>query len=85
MLHLHYEFIRSIRLGDLELYIYCLPRITDYFFTFNRRNNARWLARYHDNLLKLSERHNRMFMMDSRKAALVLKEPKRIFQGFQLI
>ena len=35
MLHLFHEFIRSIRLGDLELYIYCLPRITNYFFTFN--------------------------------------------------
>ena len=55
MLHLYYDFTRSIREGDLELYIYCLPFLADYFFVFNHHNYARWLVRYHDNLLKLSE------------------------------
>ena len=84
MIHLYHEFIRSIRLGDLELYIYCLPRITNYFFTFNHPNYARWLVRYHDNLLKLSETH-KDDMMNSRKAVLALKEPKIVFQVFRLI
>ena len=84
MIHLYHEFIRSIRLGDLELYIYCLPRITNYFFTFNHPNYARWLVRYHDNLLKLSETY-KDDMMNSRKAVLALKEPKIIFQVFRLI
>ena len=61
MLHLYHEFVRSIRLGDLDLYIYGLPRITNYFFTFNHPNYARWLVRYHDNLLKLSETHKDVY------------------------
>ena len=57
MIHLYHEFIRSIRIGDLELYIYCLPRIGIIFFAFNHPNYARWIVMYHDNLLKLRETH----------------------------
>ena len=32
-------------------------QITNYFFTFNQPNYARWLVQYHDNLLMLSETH----------------------------
>ena len=84
MLHLYHEFIRSIRLGDLELYIYGLPRITNYFFTFNHPNYARWLVRYHDNLLKLSETHKDVYD-EFKKDCFGIKKRKRIFQGFQLI
>ena len=82
MLQLYHEFIRSIRLGDLELYICCLPRITNYFFTFNHPNYAGWLMRYHDNLLKLSEIHKDVY--DEFKKGCFNKA-KTIFQGFQLI
>ena len=44
MLHLYHEFIRSIRSGDLELYIYCLLRISNCFFNFKYPNYARWLV-----------------------------------------
>ena len=84
MLHLYHEFIRSIRLGDLELYIYGLPRITNYFFTFNHPNYARWLVRYHDNLLKLSETHKDVYD-EFKKGCFGIKKLKLIFQGFQLI
>ena len=80
MLHLYHEFIRSIRLGDLELYIHGLPQITNYFCTFNHPNYARWLVRYHDNLLKLRKTHKGVY--DEFKKDLVLKELKLIFQGF---
>ena len=53
MVQLYHEFIRSIRTGRLELYIFCLERSSDCFFTFNHPSYARWLVRYHDNLLKL--------------------------------
>ena len=56
MLHLYHEFIRSIRSGDLELYI-CLLRIINCFFNFNHPNYTRWLVQYHDNFLKLSKTH----------------------------
>ena len=45
----------------MELYIYGLPQVTNYFFTFNHSNYARWLERYHDNLLKLSETYKDVY------------------------
>ena len=53
MVQLYHEFIRSIRTGGLELYIFCLERSSDCFFTFKHPSYARWLVRYHDNYLKL--------------------------------
>ena len=38
MWHLYHEFSRSIRTGDLDLYIYCLQRMTALFFIFNHQN-----------------------------------------------
>ena len=78
MLHLYHEFIRSIRLGDLELYIYCLPRINYYFFTFNHPNYARLLVRYHDNLLKLSETHKDVYD-EFKKGCFGIKRTKKDF------
>ena len=72
-----HEFIRSIRLGDLELYIYCLPRITNYFFTFNHPNYGRWLVRYH-NLLKLSETQKNVYDL-FKKGCFGIKRTKMDF------
>ena len=57
MIHLYHEFIRSIRVGNIELYTYCLPKIGNLFFAFNHPNYARWLVRYHNNILKLRKTH----------------------------
>ena len=46
MLHLYHEFLRSIRAGDLDLYIYCLQRMTALFFTFNHQNYSHWLTQF---------------------------------------
>ena len=83
MLHLYHEFIRSIRLGDLELYIYGLPRITNYFFTFNHPNYARWLVRYHDNLLKLSETHKDVYD-EFKKDCFGIKRTKKDFSRLRI-
>ena len=53
MVQLYYHFIRSIRTGDSELYIFCLERLSDHCFPFNQPNYARWLVLYHNNPLKL--------------------------------
>ena len=50
-------FNRSVRTGDFQLYLYCLPKLSEYFFVFNHLNYARWILRYHDNLLQLSTSH----------------------------
>ena len=84
MLHLYHEFIRSIRLGDLELYIYGLPQITNYFFTFNHPNYARWLVRYHDDLLKLSETH-KDFYDEFKKGCFGIKRTKKDFSRILIV
>ncbi|KYN19746.1 hypothetical protein ALC57_07899 [Trachymyrmex cornetzi] len=50
-------FSRSIRTGHFELYCYILPKINNLFFPFNQMNYARWLVRYHNNLLIVDETH----------------------------
>ena len=61
MMKLYHLFTRSVRVGDLDLFIYCLSKLTNYFFALNRINYARWLIRYHDNLLKVSNTHPAVF------------------------
>ena len=57
MIHLYHEFSQIIRTGDLKLYIFRLPHLTDYFFAFNHPNYARWIVLFHDNLMKLHLSH----------------------------
>ena len=61
MLHLSHEFSRSIRTGDLDLYIYYLQRMTALFFTFNHQNYSRWHTVYHEKLLKLKNSHTKIY------------------------
>ena len=78
LIHLYHEFIRSIREGDFELYVYCLPRIANMFFTFNQPNYARWTVRYHDNLLKLEETHPAVFQ-NFKRGLFSIKRTKKPF------
>ena len=41
LIHLYHNFTRSVRTGDLELYISCLPESTNIFFAINQLNYAR--------------------------------------------
>ena len=61
MVQLYHDYTRSIREGDFQLYIYCLPKLSDYFFGFNHINYAKWLVRFHDNLLKLNDTHPEVY------------------------
>jgi len=55
MIHLYHTFTRSQRTGDFNLFVSCLPELTDYFFALNHHNYARWAVRYYHNLeLQLS-------------------------------
>ena len=57
LLELYHVHTRSVREGNLDLYLYSLKCMTDLFFAFNHPNYARWLVRYHDNLLRLKDSH----------------------------
>ena len=51
LVNLYHEVSRSIRMGDLDLYKYCLPKLADFFFTFNHHNYSKWIVRYHVNVM----------------------------------
>ena len=80
MVHLYHEFSRSIREGDLELYIYCLPQISKYFFAFNHVNYSRWLVRFHDNVLRLKISHPDI-QDEFKRGCFTLKRTRKPFSG----
>ena len=61
MIHLYREFTRSVRVGDIDAYIRCLPKLANYFFALNHPNYARWLVQYHNNLLLLQDTHPEVY------------------------
>ena len=56
-MHLYHDLARNIRMSDLEVFISCLPKLTNIFFGLNHPNYARWLIKYYDSILQLSETH----------------------------
>ena len=50
-------FTRSIRVGDFDLYKFIMPKLCNLFFIFNQNNYARWLLKYHDDLLTVEQKH----------------------------
>ncbi|KAK5637859.1 hypothetical protein RI129_000142 [Pyrocoelia pectoralis] len=57
LINYYHILSRSIRTGDFGLFKYVLPKITNLFFAFNQPNYARWLVKYHNNLLVVDETH----------------------------
>ena len=53
----YHQLERAVRTGDHRLYIFLLPQIANMFFAFNHPNYARWLTKYHDNLLNMEASH----------------------------
>ena len=53
LVNLYHEFSRSIRSGDLEFYIHCLPKLAEFFFAFNNYNYAKWITKYHENIMSI--------------------------------
>lgn len=59
----HYFMLcRSIRTGNIELFKYILPKISNLFFTFNQPNYARYTVMYHDKLMKVHETHPGLYL-----------------------
>ena len=61
IIRLYREFTRSMRIGDLDSYISCLPKLSNYFFALNHPNYARWTVQYHNNLLTVPETHPEVY------------------------
>ena len=54
---LYHLMSRAFRTGDYQLYIHVIPEIISILFAFNHQNYARWLTRFHDNLLRMEDTH----------------------------
>ena len=78
MVQLYHQFTRSIRMGDLDLYIHSLYNISSLFFTFNQHDYARWLLVYHNNLLKLQNTHTQVYE-DFRNGCFAIKRTSKQF------
>ena len=61
LIHLYQNFARGVRTGDLDLYISCLPEITNIFFAMDRLNYLRWLVKYYESLIKLLDTHPEVY------------------------
>ena len=79
-IHLYHDFIRSIRIGDLELYISCFPKIIDLFFAMNHPNYASWAVRYYENLINLPKTHPEVFD-DFEKGWFAIKRTEKPFSA----
>ena len=75
--------MRSFRIGDFDLYIYCLPKFASLFFALNNQNYARWLVRYHDNLFKLSETHPEVYK-DFQEGCFAIKRTQKDFSALPI-
>ena len=50
-------FTRACRTNDVELFIYALQLMIPVYFAGSRPNYARWLVRYHLNLINSEDTH----------------------------
>ncbi|XP_055836631.1 uncharacterized protein LOC129905221 isoform X1 [Episyrphus balteatus] len=57
MINLKNDLSRSIRTGDLNLYIYCLNEMAAFFFTLNHQNYARWTIKAAHDLTNMNKTH----------------------------
>ena len=48
---------KSIRTGDLKMYVYILAKISIFFFAFNHQNYSRWLVYYLSKLSSIDDTH----------------------------
>lgn len=79
-LQLYHNFSRSVRNGDFDLYVSCLPRIANMFFALNHSNYSRWTVRYYDNLLKLETTHPEVYS-DFKKGWFAVRRTRKSFSS----
>lgn len=56
-INLYHTFIKSIRVRDLDLYLYALGKIANLFFYYNQQNYSRWLIYYLNQLQHVDKTH----------------------------
>ena len=79
MIHHNHEYSR--RVGDLDLSIAWLPKITNYVLRLNHPNYARWLVMYHDHLFRLPETHPPEVHAEFRRIIFSIRRTTKPFSG----
>ena len=73
----HFVLQASVRRRNYDIYLYILPRIKkNLFFAFNQQNYPRWLTRYHDNSLLVSQTHPGMLEIMQKNCIGLKRTPK---------
>ena len=80
LMHIYHNFTRSAGTGDSELYIACLPEITNLFFAFNHVNYARWPVKYYGTLMKPHHTHAEVYK-EFRNGWFVVKRTTKPFSS----
>ena len=57
LVHLYLHMDRACRTNKIDLYIYALGQMCPIFFGTHRPNYARWMTRYHLNLINMEHTH----------------------------
>ena len=78
MIHLYYDFSRSVHTGDFNTYVSSIPKITNYFFAVNQPNYARWLVKYYNNLLVAPDTHAEVYQ-EFKKGMFCIKRSSTSF------
>ena len=78
LIHLYHYFNRRAKTGDLDLYVSCLPDITNIFFTMNHLIYARWLVKCCDSLIKLPDTHRKAYL-DFQNGWFGIKQTRKSF------
>ena len=78
MIHLYHAFSRSVRTGDFNTCFSSIPKITNYFFALNQPSNARWLVKYHNNLLVAPDTHPEVYQ-EFKKGIFGIKRSSKSF------
>ena len=68
---------------ELEISIYMSVDFRNFQVSLNHQNYARWLVRYHDNLLKLSETHPEVYK-DFLEKCFAMKRTQKDFPALPI-
>ena len=79
-IHLYHHFTRSIRMGDLEVFISCPPKLTNIFFALNHPSYARWLVKHYDSVLKLNETHPEVYR-EFKQGWFAIRRTEKLFSS----
>ena len=82
-MHLYHDFTRSIRIGDVEVFTSCLPKLANIFFALNHPNYARWLVKYYDSILKLNETHPEVYN-DFKQGWFAIRRTEKLFSSIAI-